>query len=907
MAVAATPPSLPVPADRFPAVTPPPAAGLSLSTFSPNRGDHAPTATMPRPGDTFCGFRLVEELGHGTFARVFLAKQEALAGRDVALKVTLKPNREPERLARLQHTNVVPVYSVHTAPPVQLICMPYLGRRTVADALTGYRQSCAAAGLSTRKALGTRKNSTAVAGSRPAPGLREPVFAPRPVAPAPTTAPLVGEVPVVLRLLAELADGLAHAHARGILHLDLKPANVLLADTGEPMLLDFNLSFDATEANREVVGGTIPYMAPEQLIDLRTRGKGQLDERTDLYSLGVMAFEMLTGEHPFPVSSRTLAEFNGLIAAREKGPPSLVELNPEITPAVEAIVRKLLAPAPADRYQSAADLKEDLDRQLTDRPLKFARDRSIPERLAKWRRRNPRALVAMLLAAAIGLAGGAGALAYTQSEKVAARDAEARVARTRKALDVTRLDLVLPGDAKTRARGMARALEMLREYGLPEDANWHRGEAFRAIPDAEKPAAAADLGELLLLVAHARWADGKDADRAGAAADALQLNKLAEGCFAEGAAPPLLSRQRAELEAAATGGPAAPPKLVPAATARDHFLDGVALLAEGKFKTASDALKRAVTADPDHGAAQFLLGYCKHERGLYTEAVERYEVAQALLPTDPRPAFQRGKAFGQHFKPAPAEEAFTEAINIDPQEGTYYHYRGRARFELGQYQDAERDFTAALAHGTSPLQVYALRAVARDRLHDAAGAAADRTALAACRPETEQDYLVRGYTRFTSDPRGALADYAMAAKINPGSLIALRNQTHLLSDRLRNDKEALRVASVAVDQFPDSAFARVLKAQCLARLGMREEAHREAERCRQLTDDDVVTYRIACVYALTSRTHPEDRKQAFALLKKAIRSGHLDVRAYETDRDLAPIRDLPEFAPLLRAVKELVL
>ena len=138
---------------------------------------------------------------------------------------------------------------------------------------------------------------------------------------------LIGDPNAVLRVIAQLAAGLAHAHERGILHLDLKPANVLLPDIGEPMLLDFNLSFDTTNADRELVGGTVPYMATEQLIDLRTRGRGQVDARTDLYSLGVMAFEMLTGNVPFPASSKDLIDMDGLIAAR-MGPPSIRGINP---------------------------------------------------------------------------------------------------------------------------------------------------------------------------------------------------------------------------------------------------------------------------------------------------------------------------------------------------------------------------------------------------------------------------------------------------------------------------------------------------------------------------------------------------------------------------------------------------
>src|SRR5207248_7687227 len=170
-----------------------------------------------------------------------------------------------------------------------------------------------------------------------------------PAPPRPAAAPvghpgLIGDPRAVLKVLGQLAAGLAHAHARGILHLDLKPANVLLPDDAEPMLLDFNLSFDAADPERELVGGTVPYMATEQLIDLRTRGRGTVDARTDLYSLGVMAFEMLTGNVPFPASSRDLIDMDGLIEARRAGPPSVRELNPAVSPAVEAIVHKLLAP-----------------------------------------------------------------------------------------------------------------------------------------------------------------------------------------------------------------------------------------------------------------------------------------------------------------------------------------------------------------------------------------------------------------------------------------------------------------------------------------------------------------------------------------------------------------------------------
>ena len=107
-------------------------------------------------------------------------------------------------------------------------------------------------------------------------------------------------VQAVVWIASWLAEGLEHAHERGVLHLDLKPANVLMADDGQPMLLDFNLSQPVRGGHAEFVGGTLPYMAPENLAAYRHGVRGG-DARGDIYSLGVMLFELLTGQLPFPI------------------------------------------------------------------------------------------------------------------------------------------------------------------------------------------------------------------------------------------------------------------------------------------------------------------------------------------------------------------------------------------------------------------------------------------------------------------------------------------------------------------------------------------------------------------------------------------------------------------------------
>jgi serine/threonine protein kinase/tetratricopeptide (TPR) repeat protein len=892
-------------------VTPPPPADRkfvpSLSTAEAgNAGVPAGDPRFPRPGEMLLGFRLVEELGRGAFARVFLAHQESLAGRPVVLKVSLRPTREADRLARLQHTNVVPVYSVHDAAPVQVICMPFLGRRTVADLIRKYRTDNPSGGIGTRKTFGLLPDRTTDYDSRRSDLNAEPgPFSPPP-ADDPPLPPLVGDPRAVLRLLVQLADGLIHAHGRGILHLDLKPANVLLADSGDPMLFDFNLSFDSGDRERGFVGGTVPYMAIEQLIDLKSRGKGDIDARTDLYSLGVMAFEMLTGTVPFPANGPT--DVAALVAARRRGAPSLRKFNPAVSPAVEAIVRKLLAPDPADRYQSAADLKTDLERQLADLPLAVVREPSVRERFAKWRRRNPGVLRRGLVACLLGLAVGLAAVSHMRAEAGAQLHALNRARVTHSALDPVRLDLVIPGDPVARTRGLARATEILESHGLPDDPNWADRDPMRRLPETVRAELAADLGELLLLLGEAKWQDvaKRPGERRTVATEVLKLNRAARTCFAPDAAPPLLDRQAAIMTAAL--GEAREPTARTAdrpMTGRDLFLEAASAVSAGRFAAAVPQLEKVLADRPQHAAAHFCLAYCRQQLGDGDRALERYDDAARLLPTDPRPAFQRGVIYGLKGEHATAEKEFTVAIELDAEYGAAYRNRGFARFRTEQLKEAEADFTAALDRGAPPIQIYLYRAQVREKLGNTDGAAADRRAAALLTPKQEGDYIARGMANLKANPEEALADFRAASDLDPRSLVALRNQVYVLAERLNQTEDALGVATRMVEHYPDSALARVTQAVLLARLGRRADAHAEAEKARRLSKDSDITYRAACVYALTSAGHPDDQTKALDLLQKAVKDGFRGVTEIRTSRDLKPLYESERFREIAAAIASL--
>lgn len=884
----------------------PPTERVAVSPELPPAPAETAGPAMPNPGDTFFGFRLVEELGRGTFGRVFLAKQEVLAGREVALKVTLRPSREAERLARLQHTNIVPVYSVHTAPPVQLICMPFVGRRTVADLLAAYRRSQTVT-LSTVRAGGaTRRGSTTTASTRAGGPASLGDAAPAPERPAVAEA-VVGEVGPVLRLLARMVDGLAHAHGRGILHLDLKPGNVLLADTGDPMLLDFNLSYDAAEKDREAVGGTIPYMAPEQLLDMKSRGKGGVDARTDLYSLGVMAYELLTGELPFPNPGRGRPDFDALLAARRAGPPSLREAGVTVPAAVEAIVRKLLAPDPADRYQSAADLKDDLDRQLTDRPLRFAPDRSLGERFGKWRRRNPRAVRRLAVAVVFGVLA-AGAVAANREAEARAELAAATCARgTKDALHTLRVDLAAPGDPAARARGISRAADLLTRNGLPGGPDWMTSSQIAKLPPLARDQAAADLGEVLLLLARAKWepAAGLDpAARTALADELLVLLDRADGCLPDAAVTPAAAAFRAEVAAAA--GVPAPARAVRAPdSARDWFFAAAAALAAGDHDGAVKALEQATLADPGHAAAHYCLAHCRHKGGALAAALERYDVAAALLPDDPRPFFRRGTVLGTLGRPGEAEAEFTKALDRDPSLADAYRNRAIARAAQGRYAEAENDLSDAIDRGTPRMSALLTRAGVRESAGDAAGAAGDRRAAAEWEPQTEGDFLTRGYSRLPADPAGALADYRAAERFNPRSATTLQAQVTILSEYMGDDAEALAVANRAIERDPDSAAARTAKALVLARLGRRADAHAEAAKVHPRKADPHGSYQLARVYATTAAGHPADADQAVVHLHRAVKDGFRDADGLLRDRAFDPVRNDPGVAEVVRTLQML--
>jgi serine/threonine protein kinase len=333
--------------------------------------------TMTEPRRLGDRYELGEVLGYGGMAEVLRGRDIRL-GRDVAIKtlrvdLAREPSfqarfrREAQSAAALNHPSIVAVYdtgeSMLDGVSVPYIVMEYVEGRTLRDVLKAERHIM------------------------------------------PTRA---------LEITAQMLGALEYSHRNGIIHRDIKPGNVMLTPSGDVKVMDFGIAralaqSTATVTQTAAVIGTAQYLSPEQ-----ARGE-QVDARSDVYSAGCLLYELLTGEPPFTGDSAVAVAYQHV--REDPVPPS--RLNPDISPATDAIVLKAMAKNPVNRYQSAAEMRDDIERALAGSPvlatplLTEHTTQLAPVEDVVYRRRQPRgrrsltyiliALVVIALFVGIGL------------------------------------------------------------------------------------------------------------------------------------------------------------------------------------------------------------------------------------------------------------------------------------------------------------------------------------------------------------------------------------------------------------------------------------------------------------------------------------------------------------------------
>jgi tetratricopeptide (TPR) repeat protein len=355
------------------ASVPPPALGVETAVAAGRLGD----------------FDIVREVGRGGMGIVYEAEQVSL-GRRVALKVlpfaaTLDPRQlqrfhtEARAAAGLHHTNIVPVYAVGCERGVHYYAMQFIDGRTLADFIAERRGGPPSQVPTTPEADAAAATTSPPAAQATSPAPRDAAYFRR-----------------VAEWGIQAAEALDCAHAVGVVHRDVKPANLLVDGSGRLWVTDFGLAQVQSDARLTMTGdlvGTLRYMSLEQALGKRV----VIDHRTDIYSLGATLYELLTLQPAFDGADRE--ELLRQIAFEEPRRPR--RLNKAIPAELETIVLKSLETNPAERYSTAQELADDLGRWLRDEPIR-ARRPSLVQRARKWCwRHRP---VAIGLAAALAAA-----------------------------------------------------------------------------------------------------------------------------------------------------------------------------------------------------------------------------------------------------------------------------------------------------------------------------------------------------------------------------------------------------------------------------------------------------------------------------------------------------------------------
>ncbi|QDU37165.1 Serine/threonine-protein kinase PrkC [Maioricimonas rarisocia] len=370
-----------------------------------HQGSTPSVETMEQlPHREFGDYRIVRELGRGGMGVVYEAEQLSLRRR-VALKVLpfaglvdetgLKRFRnEAFAAAQLDHPHIVDVYGVGCDRGVHHYAMRFIEGRNLAVVLADWNSNS------------TSKEESHSPGSPAAPSTLRMNAAPtEPARPDRCRFRRVAEMG------RQVADALAYAHEHGVVHRDIKPSNLLLDTQGKVWVTDFGLA--QIEADPRMTGtgdlvGTLRYMSPEQASGLRTG----VDHRSDIYSLGITLYELLTLRPAYPHEERVEL----LQRVLREDPPKPRRLAPEIPRELETIILKAIDRSPEGRYQHATEFADDLQRFLDDRPIR-ARPATVWQQIGKWTRRHRRLVAAVAIVLLFGIIGTAVATALVLHER----------------------------------------------------------------------------------------------------------------------------------------------------------------------------------------------------------------------------------------------------------------------------------------------------------------------------------------------------------------------------------------------------------------------------------------------------------------------------------------------------------
>jgi serine/threonine protein kinase/Flp pilus assembly protein TadD len=811
-------------------------------------------------------YRIVREIGRGGMGVVYEAEQVSL-GRKVALKVLpfaamldqkqlQRFQNEARAAASLRHPNIVQVHFVGCERAVHFYAMDHIEGQTLGEVIRHLRGLEGLEGDAPDDADQAVANlADSLASGRFAPpkassAAYAPTEAytyeqtPKEVAGAERSEPPAAETkrtpqaaisserstksPAYFRSIAEIgvqvAEALDHAHEHGVIHRDVKPSNVILDNSGKPWVTDFGLARIETDATLTVSGdllGTVRYMSPEQALAKRI----VVDHRTDVYSLGVTLYELLTLQPVF--SGQDRQELLRQIAFEEPKPPR--GLNRAVPEEIETIVLKAMAKNPAERYDTAQELADDLRRFLEDRPIR-ARRPTLVQLAAKWSRRHKpivwSAVVSTFVLLVAGLVGlGTGNVMITKERD--AKD-QALVAK----------DEAL--DEKTAALKEKHAALVLAK------ANLLKAEAERQRAESNLTLALDALDTVYLrTIGRDRLLGKSDPDQARRELSNTERTLIEAGLdfYAqiasqnEESTPATFETARAHLQIAML---------------QASLDEGEA--ADAAFSEAIARLKRLTESFPKNADYFKQLGIAYVALGNHSRWYPWFPQARETF--------------------ADAARALTKSIELNPKDAEVYSVRAEAHFNLRRWEQALEDCSQAIQLRPNDAALYVRRSRALCAKGEHAKAIDDCNSALRIDPKSLWALHIRSICyRLSGRYNEALEDANSILLVKPDAWWAL-GQRALNYIYLGAYEKAIADYCEVIRHESEKSGAYPYRAEAYSALGRYDEALADAKRFVELWPDDAVValtpaqmllladrtkeYRQACVEILDRFGHSED-------------------------------------------------
>jgi tetratricopeptide (TPR) repeat protein len=289
--------------------------------------------------------------------------------------------------------------------------------------------------------------------------------------------------------------------------------------------------------------------------------------------------------------------------------------------------------------------------------------------------------------------------------------------------------------------------------------------------------------------------------------------------------------------------------------------------------------------------------------GNYSAAAPCYDTAIALQPDVSWGYFNRGLLALRMREFEKARTTLDRAVALAPDHSETYFQRAIAEQWLRDYDAALKDVDRAVETGAPKARAAYARARIRELSGDKDAAKRELNEAMLLEPTDELTWQARGAARVNFDLAGALKDFDAVLAINPRSLAALQNRSHILT-RLGRPEEAIRALDKVLEMYPDFVAARADRGVMNARLGKWVEAKADAENALQRDQSPRNLFQVGAIYALLTQHDPAHKKEAIRLLAIALRNG-FGYEHIETDNDLAPLRDIPDFQKLVEGARSI--